>query len=729
MYLKTEYRQIFLLILFLFSCNLSFYSHATAGAFEQDSKQDSLRQLLKQWTQKLSEDKKNPAIMNTIAGLYFQIGKNDSADFWLDLSQKMDRNRAETYYWRGRVFLRRGKIGIIPLEKLLAIIKQDNYSKAIKNFKKAIEINPDYLEAYYYLGVTHVKKGGNKHFTGAVQAYQTILNRNNDFKDTSFQLGIAYHKLKQYEKAVKFMNGYFLKHPKDSRPFIEMSRIFMDKGDTKKASFYFMKGVENLRDSNMLQELFLEIKDIATAEEKKEFETSPIEKKGAFFKKFWKSRDPTPFTTENERFTEHYRRVQFARTTYPSVIPPYYDDRGRVYVKYGKPDDRYTSSMDISGTKDNESWSYQKSIRRGLVFDFVQRGNMYQLVHDLTAAAPTGADYGTRLSIAGQLYSERAGDLGGIYNQFSINFRQSDLSDFVNQKDAAVRSAPVEVYFHDYKMKPLPFRVKFAQFRSQHNLTWLDIYRSLATRNLQFTTTDDGHFYSQIKTKIVIFDSLYNQVFRRSLPLDLSFSSEQQVQTAISIDQTYAVLNPKNKYHIAIQVENPQGKKLGIKKFNLNIRQYDPDSLQISDIELASKIEPASKVDQFYKDGLKVVPYMFNSHDIKKPLKLYYEIYNLTLDKEKKSKYQIDYKITVIKRDENSMKKIFRAIGSVLGKRGKQSIASSYIREGKSRNEKEYISLDVSKMPTGINQVSVIVKDLFTNQIQTSKLQLAFVKH
>lgn len=692
----------------------------------QDSNQDSIRQLIQVWGGKLAVDQRNPAIMNKLASLFFAIDKTDSAEIWLNLSHKVDDKNPETYFWKGRIYLNKGETGIIPIEKLLALLKQDNNSKAIREFKKAIDLQPDYFEAHYYLGVAHIAKGGKSHFADAIKTYQYILEQDDNFLDTQYQLGRAYHKSEQYALAIDAFNTYFEKHPGDGRPFIELSRVYLDKGDNKMASKYFMEGIVKLRDSEMLENLFLEIGDIISPDEKNEYQTLNKNQKGTFFKKVWKSRDPTPFTVENERFTEHFRRVQFARTTYLSIIPPYYDDRGRVYVKYGPPDNRYVSgSVSSDQVKDNESWSYQLTIQRGLVFDFVQRGGMYNLVQDLTAAAPTGSGYENRLALAGKLYFDRAGDLGGVYYQFSIDFKQSDLNDFVNEKSLAVQSAPSEVYFHNYEAKPLPFQVRFAQFRGENNQTWLDIYRAVSTNELIFSSDKNNKFYSKLTTSIIISDSTYNEIERKSIPTELLFNNEKQTLAAISIDQTSTVLAPNNLYHIVIKVENQDGSKMGIRKFDLNMREFYADSLQLSDIEMASKIEPASHADQFYKDGLKVVPYMFDKYNINTPLNLYYEIYNLHLDNEGKTKYQIDYKITSIKKNQGRFKRFFK---SIFGGDGKQSIISSYSREGNTQNVKEYITLDAKNIPTGLNELSVIIIDLFSNKTTSSTIQLEFFK-
>jgi len=682
---------------------------------------------LEMYRQKLSDSPRNPAVLNRIAYFFLLQDRTDSADVWLNLSKKIDPQNPETYYLLGRSYYQKGKFGIVPVEKLLALLKQDFQSKAIRNLKKAISLRPDYPEAYYYLGKAHIRKGGEDHFARAVQAFQQLLKMHPHFWDAKFQLAVAYHDLKRYDKALQTLNDYYKEHPDDGRPFIEMSRIYLETNRPREASHYFMEGVVKLRDPETLNELFLEIRDIATPQEKKEYQRLPLDKKGLFFKRFWKRRDPTPLTEENERFTEHFRRVQFARKMFHSIIPPYYDDRGRIYVKYGQPDARYVSSMSGMKVRDNESWSYEKSIRRGLVFDFVETGGGFRLVQDLTQAAISGVGYGERLAMAARLYEDRATTLGGSYNRFSLGFKENDLVDFTNMKVAAEAEAPVEVFHYDYHAEPLPFQVRMAQFRGNNGRTRLELYHSVIARDLEFTPYLGGQLLSSVVTTVAIFDTLYDEIDRKSSRINMVARSRDEVNRISNLDQMTFFLKP-DYYHFVVQKENPEGNKLGIRKYLVHVRKFSSDSLQLSDLELVYQLNKGGRKDQFYKDGLRILPYTFRQHDRNTPITLYYEIYNLSSDSTGKTKYEISYRVTSILRKENTLKKFLHAIGGIFGMGKAGTVESSYQREGETPTEKQYISLDVHKMPPGIIELAVSVKDLHTGQSATSRTRLEIIQ-
>ena len=58
-----------------------------------------------------------------------------------------------------------------------------------------------------------------------------------------------------------------------------------------------------------------------------------------FIEDFWRSRDPDPDTEENEFKQEFFERVAYANEHFSSGKPGRLTDRGRIYIKFGKPDE------------------------------------------------------------------------------------------------------------------------------------------------------------------------------------------------------------------------------------------------------------------------------------------------------------------------------------------------------------------------------------------------------
>ncbi|MGB6866787.1 MAG: GWxTD domain-containing protein [Candidatus Aminicenantaceae bacterium] len=90
-----------------------------------------------------------------------------------------------------------------------------------------------------------------------------------------------------------------------------------------------------------------------------------------FMEAFWKHRDPTSGTPENEFKEEHYRRINYTNFHFgrTAPLPGWKTDRGRIYIILGEPRgiDRYTGETQIYST---EVWFYQGLTHLGLPSGF-----------------------------------------------------------------------------------------------------------------------------------------------------------------------------------------------------------------------------------------------------------------------------------------------------------------------------------------------------------------------
>ena len=84
--------------------------------------------------------------------------------------------------------------------------------------------------------------------------------------------------------------------------------------------------------------------------------------------KYWKDKDPSPKTPENELLIELNERVRFSNKNFSILMHGWRSDRGRIYIIYGEPhivDESYQDSM---------SYHYQKWVySNGKEFIFIDR--------------------------------------------------------------------------------------------------------------------------------------------------------------------------------------------------------------------------------------------------------------------------------------------------------------------------------------------------------------------
>ncbi len=111
-----------------------------------------------------------------------------------------------------------------------------------------------------------------------------------------------------------------------------------------------------------------EVVYIITDKEKDIFlQIETYEERQNFIEAFWKRRDPSRATPENEFKIEHYRRIDYANTHFSkhTFRPGWKTDQGRMYIILGEPRDRkayeayqYLVYIDL--------WFYQGDVNKGL---------------------------------------------------------------------------------------------------------------------------------------------------------------------------------------------------------------------------------------------------------------------------------------------------------------------------------------------------------------------------
>ncbi|HSQ36254.1 MAG TPA: GWxTD domain-containing protein [Candidatus Binatia bacterium] len=88
------------------------------------------------------------------------------------------------------------------------------------------------------------------------------------------------------------------------------------------------------------QQFLSEVRYIITKEEKKLFPTLGAEERLQFIEDFWKKRDPSPGSEENEFRDDYYARIEKANQLFREGSSGWLTDRGRAYILLGDPERR-----------------------------------------------------------------------------------------------------------------------------------------------------------------------------------------------------------------------------------------------------------------------------------------------------------------------------------------------------------------------------------------------------
>jgi|GEM_PF-3582727 len=122
---------------------------------------------------------------------------------------------------------------------------------AIKNYKRAIEINPGHAPSYASLGLAYAKKGDAKNGDAKNADYKTAMSfllKGVELDDklafAHYNLGVLYAKLGKSAEAEASLKRAVELDPKDALSYSMLSSLYTKLGDDQKASFYMKKYVD-----------------------------------------------------------------------------------------------------------------------------------------------------------------------------------------------------------------------------------------------------------------------------------------------------------------------------------------------------------------------------------------------------------------------------------------------------------------------------------------------------
>lgn len=140
-------------------------------------------------------------------------------------------------------------------------------------------------------------------------------------------------------------------------------------GETARRRFPFqMSATARALEADSEQSLEL-IELIATDDEMRELRNALASERKEAWNRFWKRRDPTPDTAQNEFRDEFFARVRHANEHFSVLGPGWRSDRGRIYIQHGPPDQIESHPFNLD-TPAYEIWIYLRLGRRYVFVDY-----------------------------------------------------------------------------------------------------------------------------------------------------------------------------------------------------------------------------------------------------------------------------------------------------------------------------------------------------------------------
>ncbi len=204
-------------------------------------------------------------------------------------------------------------------------------------------------------------------------------------QESILEEGLRYEEAGNYAEALETWERAFLEYEKPSfiiaREYIRVATKYQLKGNYKTASSMYFWG---------LSDTTFHEKDLSTYYNEVEF-LEPLMKRSisgklkelldnknqdfyAHIGGFWQQLDPTPGTLYNERLIEHWERIAHIQASFTKNDRTVFgtDDRGEIYMKYGKADRVFTGTLYAGGPEVHDACAFLKRCNTDAMGPIVQ---------------------------------------------------------------------------------------------------------------------------------------------------------------------------------------------------------------------------------------------------------------------------------------------------------------------------------------------------------------------
>ena len=136
-----------------------------------------------------------------------------------------------------------------------AYAKLHMYKKAIKVYKQALLINPDFVEAYVNLGIAYYKLGD---YLGAIDAFQQAIKREPNSLSLYNKLGSTYIAHSAYSMAIETFKRAIGIEPKNADAHFNLGITYFLNGDTTAAfrEYRILKDIDKERANSLIDLIY-----------------------------------------------------------------------------------------------------------------------------------------------------------------------------------------------------------------------------------------------------------------------------------------------------------------------------------------------------------------------------------------------------------------------------------------------------------------------------------------
>lgn len=502
------------------------------------------------------------------------------------------------------------------------------------------------------------------------------------------------------------------------------------------------------RMSPALQQTFAGLQYVLNPHQTKQFLTLHSDQQCIeWIERFWKQRDPTPTTPENEMEIEHNIRVKLSRQFYESKKWPGWDKRGEVFIRYGPPNYRgkVWADVNVRGVDPpGELWYYTRHAMLVSFQNFGLEGEYIYSIDPLGPAASFSPEltefllYDTNESLSQKIpqqyleyYSAPAYDpvpaspvpgreeghmmsrervldpgIDALMDPDRINalprsvaqaFQRDQIREIANNFEIVLQETPSSYPFN-FEQEPLPFFFAVDQFKGGTASNRVDV-------NLEVPVSIDAENREAVDetyhAEVVLWDADYVEIARKERDIVIRASTDV-TQWASLVPTQLNVALKRGYYRMGISLRSEKTGRSSSYRTTLECEPFGA-RLALSDILFARSVNPAESSSIFVRGPLEVVPHPLRAYSRSFPIPIYFEIYNLGLDERGVSSYTLEYKIVPHTKEKKAFWERFEEATPI--------VSSKFQASGQGTDETQYLFIHTENLVKGAFDLLITLTD------------------
>jgi len=651
--------------------------------------------------------------------VHYEKGESELAIKKLKTALKLNHKLAKAYNQLALIYMDHGSVysrfkATIELEKALKLepknieflfndamlnIKKGFTHTAEGQFKKIVELDPQNYQAYYYLaslkeeemlhyqdmisvepgsdGIISMDPFARKLHEKAAEYYKRAIAVNPKFSHAYYRLALIYYEFDNYDEMIQLLESAVKIIPDDKNCHLFLGFAYQNTMKFNRAANEYELAKRLM--SPLERDALESIKIILTPEQKKHYDLISDSEKNLLHQTFWTSKDPFYLTEFNERELEHFSRMAYANLRFSRPqknIEGWQTDRGKVLIRYGKPDFKYRT--------------------RPYIGHYVGHGRN-PLNHSKEIWLYPGFHF---------IFEDQY--LSGNYTFAWGDWPENDYKHIYNRM---IKDFP-DYYklIPDSQLFTVPYDI--VAFQGQDSHTELELCYSIPTSRIN-PAGSDNHKHKLLQG-IFFFDEFWNPVVKKIK--ELSFSSIDI--SAINSDSYYCHHVPieiePGKYYIALEFQDENSGKRSRVFRDFQVDAFFYNQFQISDILFANDLVPPNLNVPTSRSDFRFSPNPLRVYQIGKPIVIYYEIYNLTQDQAGETHFKIEYRIGKDFQSESPIKKLLTTVG--IRKKGGE-VTAGYEYTGNTSSELQYQNIILDPTMTGKILIKLKATDLLIGSV------------